>query len=447
MLAASPVRTQQVSPREPIVGVVDSLLATVLPVGLRAGVLARAPEVTTLRAEVTAAERRRDALGFAPPATATVATEDARGGRADRGTTRLDISWDLLSAGRRQGARAVGEADVLAARAVLDGAHLQALADAVRALYGGAGARIVARRLAMQDTLLADAESSLAVRFASGDARYVDVLRLRTERLRVQGNRVQATAGADAAATALAALLGSDSAAVEQAAASFSSAEGVLDASDTTRLEGSRLPAVPALDALLAASPQLQLASAQRRRAITAQQLTRAQQRPAPTIGLGLQRIGADVERAPAFGPALAFGLTLPFTAAPANRAASAAAAEDVVASEAAERASIVTVRAGLSSARTRYDAARVRLTSFDRALLRAARDEREGALAAYRNAQLSLVEFLDFERALVEAESSRIQATVDALDALADLIEGLAAPASLVTRSRTPRTILGDPR
>ncbi|HCT57123.1 MAG TPA: hypothetical protein DGD08_07905, partial [Gemmatimonas aurantiaca] len=73
--------------------------------------------------------------------------------------------------------------------------------------------------------------------------------------------------------------------------------------------------------------------------------------------------------------------------------------------------------------ARERYSAARERLDAFDAALLRGARDERESALAAYRTGSLSLLELLDFERALSRAEIERIRALVDAADAWADLL------------------------
>ena len=50
-------------------------------------------------------------------------------------------------------------------------------------------------------------------------------------------------------------------------------------------------------------------------------------------------------------------------------------------------------------------------------------RQERESALAAYRTGSLSLLELLDFERALSRAEIERIRALVDAADAWADLL------------------------
>jgi outer membrane protein TolC len=59
----------------------------------------------------------------------------------------------------------------------------------------------------------------------------------------------------------------------------------------------------------------------------------------------------------------------------------------------------------------------------MDAALLRGAREERESALAAYRTGSVSLLELLDFERALARAEIERVHALLEAVDAWADLM------------------------
>ena len=46
----------------------------------------------------------------------------------------------------------------------------------------------------------------------------------------------------------------------------------------------------------------------------------------------------------------------------------------------------------------------------------------REAALASFRTGELSLIELLDFERALARAETERLRSLLDAADALADL-------------------------
>jgi cobalt-zinc-cadmium efflux system outer membrane protein len=123
------------------------------------------------------------------------------------------------------------------------------------------------------------------------------------------------------------------------------------------------------------------------------------------------------------FGPLLGASITLPFTAGRANRARTAAGELESRAAEAEREAERADVTAALRAALARYEAARERVMAFDTALLQGARDEREGALGTFRTGEMSLVEFLDFERALARAEIERLQARADVAEAYADLI------------------------
>ena len=142
------------------------------------------------------------------------------------------------------------------------------------------------------------------------------------------------------------------------------------------------------------------------------------------SAAIGAQRFqGADGDFT--VGPVLGASVTLPFTARRGNAAAALAADRAVTVAAAERRAAGATLRATLLAARDRYEAARERLAVYDAALLRGAREERESALAAYRSGELSLIELLDFERALARAETERLRARIDASDALADLLAG----------------------
>lgn len=142
---------------------------------------------------------------------------------------------------------------------------------------------------------------------------------------------------------------------------------------------------------------------------------------------VGLQR---TIERdgGNAFGPVLSGSVTLPFTAGRANRADRLAAEREVTAARATREAVLARVRGRLAGAVARYEAGRARLAVYDAALLRAARDERESALSAFRTGELSLVELIDFERALAHAEIERLRAHADAVEAYANLISVTAA-------------------
>jgi cobalt-zinc-cadmium efflux system outer membrane protein len=120
----------------------------------------------------------------------------------------------------------------------------------------------------------------------------------------------------------------------------------------------------------------------------------------------------------------LTFGgsITLPSTARRAGEAALGAADAEIAVAMAERDAAVAAVRASLAAALERYEAARLRLSAFDAALLRGAREEREAALASFRAGDLSLIELLDFERALARAETERLRSLLDAADALADL-------------------------
>ncbi|MDV3295112.1 MAG: TolC family protein, partial [Brachybacterium paraconglomeratum] len=126
-------------------------------------------------------------------------------------------------------------------------------------------------------------------------------------------------------------------------------------------------------------------------------------------------------------GPTLGVALSLPFTSAGGNRATQQATALMVDAARRQREATRTTLQATLAAARDRYDTARERLAVFDAALLRGAREERESALSAYRTGELSLLELLDFERALTRTEIVRLESRIAAMDAYADLIAGAA--------------------
>jgi outer membrane protein TolC len=177
------------------------------------------------------------------------------------------------------------------------------------------------------------------------------------------------------------------------------------------------------MDSLLAWSGRVRFADAAVGHARAAREVARAEQRPRLALGLGAQVFTeADARRV---GPTLGVSLGLPFTAHRANTARAAAAERAVAATEAEQQAALLTTRADLAIAAARYTAARQRLAIFDRMLLVGAREERETALAAYRNGEFSLIELLDFERALARAETDQWRARMVAIAALADLLSG----------------------
>lgn len=382
------------------------------------------PLVRAAVAQRDAAQARATATGFVAPATLTAGLSEAPNGDPRQGNVRLEIGRELFSARRNRAERDVAAVRVQGAQAALRGVEREVDASILREVVRVSAWYSIASRLLSEDQLLAGADESVRSRFAVGEARYVDVLRLRTERLRVQTERAAAESELRAGRAALAGLLGVE-------AVSPGSVVDSLVGLRATDTDGGPIAAwrgvlatAPDVDTLLLMSADVQLADVAVREAQAQQTLGIAQRRAQVSASAGVQRIG-QANNGPAFGPSLGFTMSLPFTASRATTLALQAGRSDVDASEASRRATRNAIRARLLIARERLNAARERLSVFDAALLRGAREERESALAAYRSGGLTLLDFVDFERALARAEIDRVRALLDAADAYADLLTG----------------------
>ena len=378
---------------------------------------ANSPELAARRAALDAATARARITGYAPPATISAEVEGVPSGfdLTHAQSMRLDVGRDLLPSGIRRAQRAVANAELVRARVELELAERSLDAQLNAHLVRTVAAAAIVRRLAAEDSLLASAEEGLRTRFAVGDARYVDVLRLRTERLRVQTDAAAFVTEARVSHRMLLAAIGEDDTAARVVAA-------------IARTEGrdpllSTPPRAPALDSLVALSAEVQLANVGIERARATSAVVRAERRPVLAASLGVQRFATD--DGISIGPAATLSISLPFTARATGRGAWLAADRSVAAAEAARTAASRMAQATIAAARDRYETARERLALYDAALLRGARDEREAALAAYRSGELSLIELLDFERALSRAEIARLRTTVEAAEAFADLFGG----------------------
>lgn len=412
LVSAAPGSAQRTLP-------IDSNLAD----PLLDAVLRSNPGLIAQRHALSAAEARLRAAGFAPPAVLSGEIEDVPGGTDLSGAGfRVEVGKEFLTGGRSASARALAAAEVRSAEAALHAAELRVWSATARALTRALGWSAIEIRLASEDSLLIGAEESLRGRFSVGEARYTDVLRLRTERVRVQTDRAEAVAEARIGVATLEGLLGEERQAVTPAIRSLS---GSTTPSAHLMEE---LPDPPDLDSLIDRSGRVRLAAAGLDWARAQRTAVGASQRPRIAGAVGAQRVEA-ADGGFAIGPTLGLSVSLPFTARRAYRAEAEAADRALVAAQAELAAARAAVRADLVTARTRYQAARERLSVFDRALLEGVREERESALAAYRTGEISLIELLDFERALTRAEIERRRAHIDAVLALADLVSGAADP------------------
>jgi len=386
---------------------------------IHTAVLAASPEVKAASSALTLARGHLAAAGFGEPAALSLEAEDVPGWDVGSGSIRVYAEKAFLSPGEGAAARRAAEAEVRAAASRLDGLRRLVVIRADRALVRAIGYGAIARQLAREDSVLSSAEASVRTHFAAGTGAYVDVVRLRSERLRVATARADALAQASAGRRAFEALLPPDAPEAEQAQVDV----GSLAARETMPALDALLPQAPDADSLLAASAGLRVADAAVDRARSARALMVARQKPHFTAFLGVQRFMADAGSS-SLGPVFGGSISLPFTARRAGEAALAEADLALTAAAADRTARRSTLRAELLAARDLYESARQRMAVYDPLLLEAAQQEREGALASFRSGQLSLTVLLDLERGLSQALTSRLQSEVDAMDALTRLLE-----------------------
>lgn len=370
-----------------------------------------APAVLARKADLRAATAAVEAAAPIPAPTLQGELENVPGGvRLDQAQQiRAGAEFLVFRGGRADALKTAARRreDAAAAAVVLSERRVEA--GVRRSLVGYLAAKASDARLASEDSLLAEGEKALQLRFEQGEARYVDVLRLRTARLLLATDRASVQA---IAVTRRQQVLGvlPDSL--------HPDASATMDAIARNHRPGDLVLLVTPPDSAVAA-----LITALQGGAEASVEVARTARQTEIFGFAGVQRF-LDIDNQFKIGPSLGFGVALPFLTPGSNRAAATAAVTGRDASIAAVEARRVTLHAALAQARTRYDAARARLDAMDAVLLAGARSEREAALAAYRSGQLSLIEFLDFERALGRADLARLEALIAAADAAAELDE-----------------------
>jgi len=385
---------------------------------LKAHVRSTSPLLATRRAAVDLARARGGAAGHPTPAVLSAELEEVPSfaNMAGAQSIRLDVTRDLLPKAQRRAERTLADLEVQ--RATIEIAAAEQLIDAtIEALVvTSAGYAAIASRLASEDSVLRGAEEAVRARFAVADARYVDVLRLRTERLRVETE--QRGAAAEYAITRgqlLRLAPATDSAGL------MTLVDAAL-AAVATRILAAAPPPLPSIDSLWASAGTRELLALDVQRADAAIAAARAAARSTLSPTFGVQRFGESGERK-RFGLVAGIAMTLPFTAGAANRTRVGAAERELDFARAQRTATESALASRLAVAADRYAIALSQLAAYDATLLRGAREEREAALASYRSGSFTLIELLDFERALAQAEVSRIRSRIAAAEALVDYL------------------------
>lgn len=369
----------------------------------------RNPDLVWLRAAARTAAARVDAARAREAPVLSLEVDEIPDGAAvwRAGQMQVGLEQELFSGRRRATAAEVSALELRQhERAIeLEERTLEARLD--RELTQWRGQRAIDQRLALEDALLHDVEEGLAARFATGQARYVDVLRVRTERLRVQTERAEAIEASSLARLRLLLLADVDS---------LQPADGeVLPVPDALPTPARVDSLMAVLDATGAFTHATALAEAGQRRAL-------AERGVRVGGGIGIQRFGEPGNFA--IGPSLRASASLPFAVGRSNTAVRHAGALAIAEQSARAAARRARTRGAMQQASDRYLAARTRAQLFDAALLRGSRSERDAAFTAYRTGELTLLELLDFERALARAETDQLRAVMEAHGVYAELFE-----------------------
>src|SRR5262245_45815059 len=224
-------------------------------------------ELVALRAAVDAARARQASTGFGAPIRLESEIED------QGQSVKLGIAKSFLAPGVTGSARALAGADVELAELELALAERRLQIVTEELLVRAAAARAVANRLASESAVLGTVEEGLRVRFAVADARYVDVLRIRTEQLRAQSELAVTEAEGREVRLELWKLTG-----VAPTPETRRLLESLIA---TVRVDSltAELAGAPTIDSLVSVAPDVRRATVEVSRATAARSLTSAQHR------------------------------------------------------------------------------------------------------------------------------------------------------------------------
>jgi len=322
-------------------------------------------------------------------------SQDTRPPFWDNQQLTLTVEQDLETGGRRGLREKAAAAGIDAARA--------AASDRLRLLRLDVQRAYLTAMLARADhevaqSTLADIDRVLAInraRFEQGELSGVELRRLQVERHRFADDAITAELAMKNAKASLLSVMH-----VTPLDRPFETAGALGDAVAPPSLDAAAAPA------LLAGRPDVAAARAGQAHAEASSALERALAKPLWTVGGGYQRdFGVD---------ALVLQLRVPLPVASRNQGAIARADAGRALAEAA--AAAVSVEAELEArlAANGVVAHRARVESIQRDYLRNAREARDIVLAAYRAGASTLIDYLDAQRALDEAQRVEHRALFD---------------------------------
>jgi outer membrane protein TolC len=368
--------------------------------------LTRNPEIRAASLEIEAARaRRRQATSVEPPvlsySAGKLGTSVSRGERE----ASLRISQGLPFPATRNRAGRVSEIEIALAETNRDAVALRIRAEVTRAYRRLQADLLTIRTLARMHETAADLEQSTHTRLQSGTARYLDVLRPRLERVRLENDRIEAERTLQQDRRALNTLM------ARQPDASLAP----VDSLPFTLLTDS-------LDTFLARAretrPRLRAARFEVAREEASIATARSSLWPSTDLAIGLDRTpGAN---GPGFGAEVS--LDLPFAPWTNRRAR----IDESRAQQEGARARLEAAERSLDAAlRNTYQAAQSaaqQVASFKRSLIPDAEDALRAAIQSYQYGQIEGLELFETLRIYRSTELEYIRALLNYELSLVDL-------------------------
>lgn len=368
--------------------------------------LARHPEIRVARAEIAAAQARRQLAGaWESPSVALSAGKLATAVSGEEKEASLRVGQKFAWPGSRQPARKVADLEVAIAQARLDGISLRVRGEVLRACRAfQADESIVQALIGLREAAI-DIEQQTTTRLGANAANYLDVLRPRLERARIENDLVEAERTLSEERRRLNLFMGLES-------------ESPLVLSDSLRF----MPLSDSLAAVLASArqsrPSLRAAALEIEARSAGVQVARSARRPTTELSIGLDRVpGAG---GPGVGGEISFDLPfVPWARRPAG-------VEEARAHQAGAEAGLEAGRRNLESRlRDAWAAARAaeqQIQSFQTQLLPDAQDALRAATQSYRFGQIGGLELLEALRVYRSIELESIRSLLNYHLALIDL-------------------------
>lgn len=366
----------------------------------------RSPQVTAADREVEAARARlRQALALEPPTLAYEVGKLSTTVSPQEREASVRLSQGLPLPMQRSRAGRVGRLEVALAEASRESRLLRLRAEVIRAYRRLQADQATLRVLSGLRSTVADLEEATKVRLRAGGARYLDVLRARSERARLENDLVETERAVRNDTQTLNTLLARR-------------ADEALEPADSLAF----VALADTLPAILARAretrPGLRAARLSVERQQAATSLARSARLPTPEVSMGLDRVPG--ESTPGIGGSVALSLPFaPWTDRKARIQESEALRGAAQANlDASERSLDLAIRNAYQEAR----ATAAQVASFERQLLPDVTDAIQSATRGYQFGQVDGLELFETLRTYRSVQLEHIRALLNYHLALTDL-------------------------